>query len=132
MKRVMISALALMLAACTAQNSVDRNATHAAHQLAAVHFDPNTRLQLANTIRLMRPGFEAAWREGAKDRAAGLTPAEMEARVASVYSPENFPDTALMYRFLDRKYLAEQPEKKRKILTDALKTAWRDGYEGRP
>ncbi|MFG6075836.1 Exc2 family lipoprotein [Erwinia sp. OPT-41] len=131
MKRL-VSALALLLCACAPQGSVECHTTHAVHQIADANFDPNTRMLLADSIRVMRPGFQAVYQAGVKDRAAGLSKAQMEEKAACLLKPENLPDEAVTHTFLGQTYLADRPEKERKILADALAATYRDGYEGRP
>ncbi|WP_380178574.1 Exc2 family lipoprotein [Kalamiella sp. sgz302252] len=132
MKRLPVVALTLLLAACAQQSSVDRHTIHTAHLISEANFDPNTRLLLADSIRVMRPGFAAMYQQGVADRAAGMTKEQMENKAALLRDPANIPEAALKHRFLSQEYLADRPEKERKILAEALAATWRDGYEGRP
>jgi len=132
MKKLVISALALLLAACAQQTSVERHTVHTAHLLSEANFDPNFRLLLADSIRAMRPDFQAMYQQGVADRAAGMTRAQMEEKAACMLHPENLPEAAVKHHFLNQEYLADRPEKERKILAEALTATWRDGYEGRP
>jgi|GEM_PF-2361652 len=124
--------LVLFLNACAPQSSVDRHAVHVAHQLSEANFDPHTRLLLADSIRQMRPCLQIVYDQGVKDRAAGLSRAQMEEKVASYLDPEKFPEETVKHRFLQQVYSADKPALERKILTEAMASVYRDGYEGRP
>lgn len=140
----------LTLSACThSQNSVDRNARHAATQIAQLHFDPNTRPLTADNIRSTAEFLRQFYDQGKQDRAAGLNMAQAQQRVNSfggkvtgeesgvddlLDSPVAGPFDASAQKsvFLTHEYSAEQPEKQSRILLDsAIKTYW-DGYYGRP
>ena len=136
-----ILTLPLLLTACAgSQTSVDKNARHMAHQIARLHFDPNTRPLTADNIRLMAQFLSQFYDQGKKDRAAGLTLAQAQQRVncfrqqqagdAAGNSP--FALEAQKSFFLTHQYTADQPEKRRTILLDgAIATYW-DGYNGKP
>lgn len=132
MKRLVISVLALMLSACASQTSVDRHTVHAVHQLAEAGFDPNMRTLLADSIRLLRPEFQTFWQQGVDDRAAGLTRAQMEKKAAFMRDTANHPEAVVTHTFLGQQYMADRPEKERKIMAEALAATYQDGYEGRP
>lgn len=132
MKGLMISALTLLLSACAPQNSVDRHTVHAVHQLAEAGFDPNMRTLVADSIRQLRPEFQRFWQQGVDDRAAGMSRAQMEKKAAFMRDEANHPEAAVSHSFLGQNYLADRPEKERKIMAEALAATYRDGYEGRP
>jgi len=126
--RLFLLASALSLFACAGQQtSPERHATHAAHQLAQVQFDPGFHMLIADSIRIMKPGFEQFY----QDRAAGMTPAGAEKRIAGFSDPEFLPASRMINTFVGKTYSADQPQKERKILIESLTATYRDGYEGR-
>lgn len=135
-----ILAAPLFLTACSgSQTSVDKNARHAAYQMAQIHFDPNTRLLTVDNARLLAKFLSQFYEQGKKDRAAGLTLAQAQQRVNCFSQNQNeaaegspfAPDSQRSF-FLTHQYSAEQPEKHSKILKDgAIATYW-DGYNGKP
>jgi hypothetical protein len=134
-----IFALPLLLTACAgSQTSVDKNAQHMAHQIARLHFDPNTRPLTADNIRLMVQFLSPFYKEGKKDRDAGLSLTQAQQKVNCFSQQQDaagsgpFSLEAQKSFFLTHQYTADQPEKRRKILQDgAIATYW-DGYNGKP
>lgn len=138
---------AFLLSACThSQSSVDRNARHAALQLANIHFDPNTRPLIADNIRVTAKFLNQFYVLGKQDRASSLSMEQAQQRVLSFSSsameskalpPSEHPagpfdPSAQKSLFLTQVYAAEQPEKRASILLEsAIKTYW-DGYNGHP
>lgn len=139
---------AFLLSACThSQSSVDSNARHAASQLAKLHFDPNTRPLIADSIRVTAKFLNQFYVMGKQDRASGLSMEQAQQRVLSFTRCEvqskaetlpsehavgPFDPSAQKSQFLTQVYAAEQPEKQARILLEsAIKTYW-DGYNGHP
>lgn len=139
---------AFLLSACThSQSSVDRNARHAALQLANIHFDPNTRPLIADNIRVTAKFLNQFYVLGKQDRASGLSMEQAQQRVLSFtgsaaqskaemlpseHPAGPFDASAQKNQFLTQVYAAEQPEKRARILLEsAIKTYW-DGYNGHP
>ena len=72
MSRKVLLPASLLLSACSGpQTSVNKNARHMAHQLAQIHFDPNTRPLTTDNARLMADFLRQFYALGKKNRAAG-------------------------------------------------------------
>jgi hypothetical protein len=57
--------LPLLLTACSgSQTSVERNASHAASAIERMHFDPNTRMQRADSITALKPMMQQLYDQG--------------------------------------------------------------------
>ncbi|WP_147197797.1 Exc2 family lipoprotein [Pantoea sp. CCBC3-3-1] len=122
-----------LLSACAGQlTSVDRQANHAAHQLAASKFDPAFRLNVTDTAKSLRPCLQQAWQRGVDDRQKGVTRLQAEANREALRNAENPALGQIGSIFVGKVYEADRPEKARKIMLDAMAASYRDGYEGRP
>ena len=123
--------LPLLLTACSgSQTSVERNASHAASAIERMHFDPNTRMQRADSITALKPMMQQLYDQGKKDRTDGLTPAQAQKRVESFSCPDVLSG-GQKTRILGKEYDADNPEKQRQILLEAgISSDW-DGYNGR-
>lgn len=127
-----VLALPLLLVGCAEnQTSVDRNARHAAAELAQIHFDPTTRESLSGDVRALKPGLTKAYELGKRDFIMGRTVAQAQQRVVGFkYSKaiQREPQRII----LGQKYAAENPEQSRQILLEAITNTYWDGYYGRP
>lgn len=122
--------LPLVLAACTSQTSIERNATHAVSAIESIEFDPNTRLLKTDSINAMKPLMQQFYDLGKKDRADGITLTQAQKRV------ENFRSTGTLIGgekdvVFGREYDADNPEKQRQIVISAGTAAYWDGYNGK-
>lgn len=123
--------LPLLLTACSgSQTSVERNASHAASAIERMHFDPNTRMQRADSITALKPMMQQLYDQGKKDRTDGLTPAQAQKRVESFSCPDVLSG-GQKTRILGNEYDADNPEKQRQILLEAGISSYWDGYNGR-
>ncbi|MGB8666502.1 MAG: Exc2 family lipoprotein, partial [Serratia inhibens] len=102
------------------------------HQLAQVHFDPNTRTQISDSIKSSIPFFDQFYQIGKTDRANGMTRQQAQQREAEFRSPEFLSDVGQKGIFINRKYSTDNPQKQRQILLDSAVATYWDGYEGRP
>jgi hypothetical protein len=132
MPRTMVLLTILFLSACSnQQSSPDRHAKRAIYQLDQVHFDPNTRMNISNSIKYVTPFFEQFYEIGKADRAKGLTRQQAQQREAYFRSPDFLHDSEQKSIFINQKYSADNPQKQRQILVDAAVATYWDGYEGR-
>ena len=125
----------LLLSACSGpQTSVSQHARHMAYQLAGLHFDPNTQPLTTDNARRMEKFLSQFYDLGKQDRAAGLTAAQAQQRVASFTQDQDGPFNPVTQKsaFINHEYEADQPEKRSKLLLEgAIATYW-DGYHGKP
>ncbi|AHG21165.1 entry exclusion protein 2 [Chania multitudinisentens RB-25] len=123
----------LLLSACSSQqSSPERHARHTAYQLEQIHFDPNTRTHISDSIKQFTPFFDQFYQAGKADRAQGVTRQQAQQREAYFHSPEFLQESELKSTFLNREYAADNPQKQRQILVSAVIASYWDGYEGRP
>lgn len=108
-----------------------RHAQHTAYQISDRHFDPNTRIHVNSTTKLLLPEFEKIYELGQKDRAQGLSHAEAQQRVNSMLTPESLPDSSMKMKFFTQLYSVDNPEQSRRIHIDGLTKTYWDGFEGR-
>ena len=120
-----------LLSACASQlSSVDRQANHAAHQLAASHFDPSSRMLVTDTAKSIRPCLQQAYQHGVDDRQKGITRPQAEANMQERLKNPDFGQIRAF--FVGKIYESDRPEQSRKIMLDAMVASYWDGYEGRP
>lgn len=135
LKVPVIFAISLLLSACAGQqSSVERHASHAASQLASIHFDPNTRPLRADNIRWMKTFLQPFYAQGKADRANGLTQQQAEQRVKAFGDcPDGpFRAEAQFSRVGSQRYRAERPAQQSRIMQESATATYWDGYYGRP
>lgn len=108
-----------------------RHAQHTAYQISHIHFDPNTRIHVNSTTKLLLPEFEKIYELGQKDRVQGLSRDEAQQRVNSMLAPDFLPESSMKMKFFSQQYSVDNPEESRRIHIDGLTKTYWDGFEGR-
>ena len=122
----------LLLNACSSQQtSVDKNARHAVSRVAKIHFDPNSRLQTADSIKVMKPLLQQFYDQGKKDHSDGLTLAQARQRAENFKCPGVITSSEKT-TILGQTFEADEPAKQSQIVLDTAITTYWDGYNGRP
>lgn len=122
----------LLLNACSSQQtSVDKNARHAVSRVAKIHFDPNSRLQTADSIKVMKPLLQQFYDQGKKDHSDGLTLAQARQRAENFKCPGVIMSSEKT-TILGQTFEADEPAKQSQIILDTAITTYWDGYNGRP
>lgn len=127
----------LMVSACTPKTSVERHARQYVYA-ADDGFDPNFRIQKADSTRMMVPFFRQFRDMGGKDRVAGLS-REDALRRAAQFRDEEFlasvqSEIQSQEKFAGRVYNNSSTPSSEvlKALGEAIAGTYLDGYEGRP
>lgn len=122
----------LLLTGCASSlPSPERHAQHTAYQIAHIHFDPNTRIHVNSTTKLLLPEFEKIYALGQKDCAQGLSHTEAQETVNSMLTSESLPDSNMKMKFFSQQYSVDNPEASRRIHIEGLTKTYWDGFEGR-
>lgn len=127
----------LLLTACTPETSAERHARQYVYA-ADDGFDPNFRIQKADSTRMMVPFFRQFRDMGVKDRVAGLSREDALKRAAQFRDREFLASVQSgiqsQEKFAGRVYNDSSTPSAEvlKALGEAIAGTYLDGYDGRP
>lgn len=126
-----VACITLSLIGCAAQTtSAERHARHFVYQ-SLDDFDPNFRTLTYNSTKTFIPFFQQFYDLGKKDKADGMTPAEMAQRIDYFHSDAFFANIENASSYFGHKSQEQKTAKWRKAMENAISETYRDGYDGR-
>ena len=124
--------LSLSITACSqTKSSPEKHARHYVY-MSEEQFDPNFKTNKADSARMMVPFFKQFWMQGDHDRAAGVSSALAQQRVAEFHSDEFLNAIHGRSKFAGKTYSNSNipSDKNLRLLADEISGAYMDGYQG--